>query len=117
MASNTIKEPVIALSAGPVAAYPEGLRAYSRPVHYDFDPYYQQFYEDVTRKAAKALRVKEPALILHCEPPPGIEAAAASLVGPQDVKLNLASGVYGKGFGNWSQRYNKELAEMEVSYA
>jgi pyridoxamine--pyruvate transaminase len=116
MASNTIKEPVITLSAGPVAAYPEVLRAYARPVQYDFDPYYQQFYEDVTRKAAKALRVKEPALILHCEPAPGIEAAAASLIGPQDVVLNLASGVYGKGFGYWSQRYNKELVEIEVPY-
>ena len=96
MTDTPVKEPVIPLSAGPVAAFPRVLRAMSRPVHYDFDPFFQQFYEDVTLKAAKALRVKQPALILHCEPAPGIEAAAASLIGPDDVVLNLASGVYGK---------------------
>jgi pyridoxamine--pyruvate transaminase len=115
-AKGPIKEPVITLSAGPVAAFPRILRAMSRPVHYDFDPWFQQFYEDVTRKAAKALRVKQPALILHCEPAPGIEAAAASLIAPTDVVLNLASGVYGKGFGYWSARYHKEMVEIEVPY-
>ena len=116
MTDTPVKEPVITLSAGPVAAFPRVLRAMSRPVHYDFDLFFQQFYEDVTLKAAKALRVKQPALILHCEPAPGIEAAAASLIGPDDVVLNLASGVYGKGFGYWSQRYNKEMIEIEVAY-
>ncbi|MGH6890698.1 MAG: pyridoxamine--pyruvate transaminase [Dongiaceae bacterium] len=113
---STIKEPVITLSAGPVAAFPRVLRAMSRPVHYDFDRYFQQFYEDVTLKCARALRTKAPTLILHVEPAPGIEAAAASLIGPDDVVLNLASGVYGKGFGYWSARYNKELVEIEVPY-
>jgi pyridoxamine--pyruvate transaminase len=115
-ANTSIKEPVITLSAGPVAAYPRILRAMSAPVHYDFDPYFQQFYETVARKAAKALRVRQPALILHCEPAPGIEATAASLIGPDDVVLNLASGVYGKGFGYWSARYHKEMVEIEVPY-
>src|SRR5262245_22786892 len=68
MTSNQVKEPVITLSAGPVPAFPRVLRAMSRPVHYDFDPYFQQFYENVTRKAALAMKVKQPALILHCEP-------------------------------------------------
>jgi pyridoxamine--pyruvate transaminase len=116
MALQPIKEPVITLSAGPVAAFPRVLRAMSRPVHYDFDPYFQSFYEDVTRKCAAAMRVKEPALILHCEPAPGIEAAAASLISPSDVVLNLASGVYGKGFGYWSQRYHKDMVEIEVPF-
>src|SRR5215813_12278140 len=93
-----IKEPVITLSAGPVAAYPRVLRAMSRPVHYDFDTWFQQYYEDVTRKCAKAMRTTAPALILQVEPAPGIEAAAASLISANDVVLNLASGVYGKGF-------------------
>ena len=114
--ASSLKEPVITLSAGPVAAFPRVLRAMSRPVHYDFDPFFQEFYEGVTIKCAKALRTKAPALILQVEPAPGIEAAAASLIGPNDVVLNLASGVYGKGFGYWSARYNKELVEIEVPY-
>ena len=111
-----VKEPVITLSAGPVPAYPRILRAFSRPVHYDFDPWFQQFYENVTRKAAHVMRVRDPALILHCEPAPGIEATAASLIGRGDVVLNLASGVYGKGFGYWSARYHKEMIEIEVPF-
>jgi pyridoxamine--pyruvate transaminase len=116
MQKNTEKEPIFTLSAGPVAAYPRVLRALSTPIQYDYDAYFQAFYEEVARKCATALRVKEPALILHYEPAAAIEAAAASLIGPDDVVLNLASGVYGKGFGYWSARYNKELVEIEVPY-
>lgn len=116
MRDKSIKEPVVTLSAGPVAVFPRVLQGLARPVHYDYDPYFQTFYEQVVGKVTRALRCKEPALILHCEPAPGLEAAAASLIGPDDVVLNLASGVYGKGFGYWSARYNKELVEIEVPY-
>src|SRR5690349_13906635 len=111
-----LKEPVITLSAGPVAAYPRILQAMSRPVQYDYDPWFQQYYEAIAKKAAKAMRTRQPALILQVEPAPGIEAAAASLISPNDVVLNLASGVYGKGFGYWSARYHKEMVEIEVPY-
>lgn len=114
--NHNTKEPVITLSAGPVAAYPRILQALSRPVQYDYDPWFQDFYESVARKCAKALRVKNPALILHCEPAPGIEATAASLIAPTDTVLNLASGVYGKGFGYWSARYHKDMIEIEVPF-
>ena len=63
------------------------LRAMARPVHYDYDPYFQHVYEATARKVTKALRAKDPALILHCEPAPGLEASAASLIGPDDVVL------------------------------
>ncbi len=116
MSPISVKEPVITLSAGPVACYPRVLRAMSRPVYYDFDTYFQEFYEKTVVKVTEALRAPDPALILHCEPAPGLEAAAASLIGPNDVVLNLASGVYGKGFGYWSARYNKELLEIEVPF-
>ncbi|MGH6720123.1 MAG: pyridoxal-phosphate-dependent aminotransferase family protein, partial [Alphaproteobacteria bacterium] len=116
MATIPIKEPVITLSAGPVACYPRVLRAMSRPVHYDFDPFFQHVYERTVRKLTRALRTREPALVLHCEPAPGLEACAASLIGPHDVVLNLVSGVYGKGFGYWAARYAKEVLEIEVPY-
>ncbi len=116
MSQIGVKEPVITLSAGPVACYPRVLRAMSRPVFYDFDSYFQEIYEKTVGKVTTALQAPDPALVLHCEPAPGLEAAAASLIGPDDVVLNLASGVYGKGFGYWSARYNKELLEIEVPY-
>ncbi len=111
-----VKEPVITLTSGPVSVYPRVLRALSRPVHYDFDPYFQHLYENVNIKVTRALKATQPALILHAEPAVGLEAAAASLISRNDVVLNLVSGVYGKFFGYWSARYNKELIEIEVPY-
>ncbi|HUR42976.1 MAG TPA: alanine--glyoxylate aminotransferase family protein [Aestuariivirga sp.] len=109
-------DPVITLTAGPVNAYPEVLRALSRTVLYDFDPAFQVHYERVVEKASKAMRLKNKALILHGEPVLGLEAAAASIITPQDTVLNLASGVYGKGFGYWAKRYSPKLLEIEVPY-
>ncbi|MGF1608340.1 MAG: pyridoxamine--pyruvate transaminase [Kiloniellales bacterium] len=116
MPSGLPKQPVITLSAGPVPAYQRVLQAMAGPVHYDYDVYFQALYEQVARKWATALRTKEPPLILHYEPAVGLEAASASLIGKDDVVLNLASGVYGKGFGYWAARTAKEVVEIEVPY-
>src|SRR5690606_20255434 len=66
--------------------------------------------------AQAAMRLSTPPVILQGEPVLGLEAAAASLIARDDVVLNLASGVYGKGFGYWAARYCKELVEIEVPY-
>ena len=116
MENAAIKPPVMTLTSGPVAVYPRVQEALSRPVPYDYDPYFQDYYEQVSLKAARAMRSERPALILHAEPAVAIEAAAASLISPDDVVLNLASGVYGKGFGYWALRYCKRLEEVEVPY-
>jgi len=109
-------KPVITLSSGPVDAYPEVLRGLGRAVLYDYDPAFQLFYEQVVDKAQKAMRLSTRPVILHGEPVLGLEAAAASLITPQDTVLNLVSGVYGKGFGYWAQRYSPKLLEIETSY-
>ncbi|TIL50723.1 MAG: alanine--glyoxylate aminotransferase family protein, partial [Mesorhizobium sp.] len=85
------------LTAGPVNAYPDVLRGLGRTVLYDYDPAFQLLYERVVDKAQKAMRLSNKPVILHGEPVLGLEAAAASLITPDDVVLNLASGVYGKG--------------------
>lgn len=110
------KPPVLTLSAGPVQSYPDVLQAMARPQGYDFDPSFQGFYERTARRCAEAMRWPQPALILQAEPAVAIEAAAASLISKRDVVLNLASGVYGKGFGYWSARYHKEMVEIEVPF-
>ncbi|SJM33208.1 pyridoxamine--pyruvate transaminase [Mesorhizobium delmotii] len=109
-------EPVITLTAGPVNAYPDVLRGLGRTVLYDHDPAFQLFYERVVDKAQRAMRLTNKPVILHGEPVLGLEAAAASLITPDDVVLNLASGVYGKGFGYWAKRYSQHLLEIEVPY-
>ena len=108
--------PVFTLTAGPVDAYPEVLRALGRTVLYDYDPAFQAFYEGVALKAQKAMGTDTPPLILQGEPVLALEGAAASLIAKEDVVLNLASGVYGKGFGYWAARYAKTVEEIEVPY-
>ena len=116
MENLPLKAPTMTLTAGPVAIYPRVQEALSRPVTYDYAPYYLELYERVCLKAGQAMRWDKPALILQVEPAPAIEAAAASLISAEDTVLNLASGVYGKGFGYWALRYCKRLTEVEVPY-
>jgi len=116
MTASQMKPPVITLTAGPVQGYPNVLQAMAKPLGYDYDPSFQAFYEETALKCAKAMRWPDPALILQAEPAVAIEAAAASLISKDDVVLNLASGVYGKGFGYWSARYHKDMVEIEVPY-
>ncbi|MFW6028455.1 MAG: alanine--glyoxylate aminotransferase family protein, partial [bacterium] len=106
--------PVMTLTSGPVNAYPEVLQGLARTVFYDFDPYFQKFYERVVDKARKAMRTSTRPVVQQGEPVLGLESAAASLIGKSDVVLNLASGVYGKGFGYWAKRYTPNLLEIEV---
>lgn len=108
--------PVFTLTAGPVDAYPEVLRALGTTVLYDYDPAFQAFYESVALKAQQAMNSDSPPLILQGEPVLALEGAAASLIAREDVVLNLASGVYGKGFGYWAARYAKRVEEIEVPY-
>ncbi len=116
MTDQNIKMPAITLTSGPVQGYPEVLQAMARPLGYDYDPSFQLFYEETAKQCAAAMRWPDPALIIQAEPAVAIEAAAASLISRNDVVLNLASGVYGKGFGYWSARYHKEMVEIEVPY-
>ncbi len=110
------RPPAFTLTAGPVDAYPEVLRAMGTTVLYDYDPAFQAYYEAVARKAQKAMETDSPPVILQGEPVLGLEAAAASLIAKDDVVLNLASGVYGKGFGYWAARYAARVDEIEVAY-
>jgi pyridoxamine--pyruvate transaminase len=111
-----LKAPTITLTSGPVTVYPRVQEALSRPVPYDYDPYFQALYERVSLETGRAMRIGGPALILHAEPAVGLEALAASLIARNDTVLNLVSGVYGKGFGQWAARYCGRLIEVEVPY-
>ena len=110
------QEPVLILTTGPVQAYPAVLRALATPVSYDSDPAFRQRYAAVLERARLALRSRTVPVILQGEPVLALEAAAASMIGAGDVVLNLASGVYGKGFAGWARRYAREVIELEVPF-
>lgn len=116
MRYDELLPPVFTLTTGPVDAYSQVLRALSSPVLYDYDPAFLGFYESVVEKLRSALKTRHLPVILHGEPVLALEAGAASLIGSDDVVLNLVSGVYGAGFGFWAKRYCKELLEIRVPY-
>lgn len=109
--------PALTLTTGPVDAYAAVLRGLAQPVLYDYDPAFRAHYAAVNGKVGQALRcAASTPVILQGEPVLGLEAAAASLIAPGDVVLNLASGVYGEGFGFWAKRYAAELLEIKVPF-
>ncbi|NDL65450.1 pyridoxamine--pyruvate transaminase [Acerihabitans arboris] len=116
MMKNAGNDPLFTLTTGPVDAYPAVLRALSMPVWYDYDPAFLACFERVSRKAAAAMRTESIPLILQGEPVLALEAAAASLIARHDVVLNLVSGVYGAGFGDWAGRYCATVRELAVAY-
>jgi pyridoxamine--pyruvate transaminase len=116
MKNYSVAEPVLTLTYGAVDAYPEVMRAMSRPILFDLDPAFLAQFEAVNEKARIALRQSNQPVILQGAPTLGVEAAAASLVAPDDKVLNLVNGVYSKGFSRWAQRYCKQLIEVEIPY-
>jgi len=111
-----MRETLFTIGAGPVDMYPEVRAAFTRPQPSDADPAFLAFYQRVNEKLTGVFRSTTPATILQSEAILGIEAAAASLIAREDVVLNLASGIYGKGFGYWAARYAREVVEIETPY-
>jgi pyridoxamine--pyruvate transaminase len=109
-------QPVLTLTTGPVDAYAAVLRGLAAPVLYDYDPAFQATYERVCRKLQGMVRSQTVPVLLHGEPVLALEAAAASAIGPDDVVLNLVSGVYAKGFAGWAGRSGAEVVELAVAY-
>ncbi|KFI24459.1 pyridoxamine--pyruvate transaminase [Paenirhodobacter enshiensis] len=116
MTEPRVKPAQFTLTTGPVNCYPEVLLALGRPVSYDYDPVFQDFYEALSRKLQKAMGSETMPVILQGEPVLGLEAVAASLVGPQDHVLNLVSGVYGAAYGFWLRPHAASMTELRVDY-
>ena len=108
--------PIFTLTTGPVDAYPAVLRGLASPVLYDYDPAFQRTYQRVSEKLQTVVKSETVPVILHGEPVLALEAAAASLIGPHDVMLNLVNGVYSKGFAPWAAKSGAEIVELAVPY-
>ncbi|MDA8313798.1 MAG: alanine--glyoxylate aminotransferase family protein [Actinomycetota bacterium] len=107
---------VYTLSAGPSGATPATLAALQKPVLYHYDPEFLDFYQMTIERLQAAFATSSVPVVLQGEAVLGLEAAAASLIAPTDVVLNLVSGVFGKGFGYWARRYAREVIDLEVPY-
>jgi pyridoxamine--pyruvate transaminase len=104
------------LTGGPSGATPATLAALGSPILNHLDPAFVAFYAQTAELLRQAFGTPQTPVILHGEGVLGLEASAACAIGPDDVVLNLVSGVFGKGYGSWARRYAREVVEVEVGY-
>jgi len=112
----TTRDPAFNLTGGPAGATAATLAALSRPILHHLDPAFGTLYQQTVELLQQAFETRQSPVILQGEAVVGLEAAAASLIGPGDVVLNLVSGMYGRGYGDWARRYAREVIEIEVPY-
>lgn len=108
--------PQMTLSGGPVQVTERTLRDQSRPVLYHYDPAFIEIFARTCELLQKVFRTRYDVVVLQGEAILGLEAAAACLLSPGDKVLNLVSGVFGKWFELFIDKYGGETIELAVPY-
>ncbi|NJN92991.1 MAG: alanine--glyoxylate aminotransferase family protein [Anaerolineales bacterium] len=108
--------PVMNLSGGPVELTSRTLRDMARPVMYHYDPAFIEFYDHTCQLLQQVYRTQYDVVIMQGEAVLGLEAAAACLISPGDKVLNLVSGVYGKFYQDFIEKYGGVTIEVAVPY-
>jgi pyridoxamine---pyruvate transaminase len=108
--------PVFTLATGPVGSTPATQAALAQPVLHHTDPAFRALYAETVTLLREAFGTSVDPVIFPGEAVVGIEAAAAALIGPDDVVLNVVSGIYGKAFGQLAARFAREVIEVETAY-
>lgn len=106
--------PIMNLAAGPVETTQRTLRDTARPVLYHYDPAFLDLFGRTTDLLRQVFRTRHDVVIMQGEAVLGIEAAVASLVAPGDRVLCLASGVFGRWFGDLVRGVGGEPIELSV---
>jgi pyridoxamine---pyruvate transaminase len=108
--------PVFTLATGPVGSTPTTQAALAQPVLHHTDPAFRALYAETVTLLREAFGTSVDPVIFPGEAVVGIEAAAAALIGPDDVVLNVVSGIYGRAFGQLAARFAREVIEVETGY-
>lgn len=108
--------PVLTLAGGPVQVTDRTLRDQSRPVLYHNDPAFKELFARTCDLLQQVYRTKYDVVIMQGEALLGLEAAAACLLSPGDKVLNLVSGVFGKGYEYYIEKYGGTTVELAVAY-
>jgi pyridoxamine---pyruvate transaminase len=104
------------LAAGPVEVPERTLREMARPVLYHYDPAFKEVFAHASELLKQVYRTQYDVVIMQGEAILGLEAAAASLIAPGDKVLNLVSGVFGKWFQLFIDKFGGETTEIAVPY-
>ena len=113
---NSATGPVFTLATGPVGSTPATQAALAQPVLHHTDPAFRALYAETVTLLREAFGTSVDPVIFPGEAVVGIEAAASALIGPDDVVLNVVSGIYGKAFGQLAGRFAREVIEVETAY-
>jgi pyridoxamine---pyruvate transaminase len=108
--------PRLNLAAGPVEVMPQTLHDLARPTLYHYDPAFIELFAHTTDLLKRVFRTEYDVVIMQGEAILGLEAAAASLIRPGDKVLNLVSGVFGKWFQDFIEKFGGETIEVAVGY-
>ncbi len=108
--------PRLNLAAGPVQVTARTLRDQARPILYHYDPAFLELFARTSDLLRQVFRTEYDVIIMQGEAILGLEAAAASLISPGDKVLNLVSGVFGKWFQDFIDKYGGETIELAVPY-
>ncbi len=108
--------PRMNMAAGPVEVPQRTLRAMTQPVLYHYDESFKELFGRTSGLLKQVFRTDYDAVIMQGEAILGLEAAAASLISPGDKVLNLVSGVFGKWFQFFIEKYGGETIELAVPY-
>lgn len=108
--------PIMNLAAGPVEVTDRTLREQARPVLYHYDPAFLELFERTSGLLQRVYQTQHDVVIMQGEAILGLEAAAACLISPSDKVLNLVSGVFGKWFELFIDKYGGETVEVAVPY-
>src|ERR1700729_3013600 len=107
--------PTFTLATGPVGSTPATQAALAQPVLHHTDPAFRALYAETVSLLREAFGTSVDPVIFPGEAVVGIEAAAAALIGPDDVVLNVVSGIYGQAFGQLAARFAREVVEVETA--
>src|SRR6476469_5322607 len=104
------------MAGGPVEVPDRTRRDLSQPVLYHYDPAFKGLFAHTQDLLKQVYRTEYDVIIMQGEAILGLEAAAASLIAPGDKVLNLVSGVFGKWFELFIEKFGGETIEIAVPY-
>lgn len=108
--------PYLSVASGPGEVTNRTLRDHIRPIVNHYDPAFIEFFARTTDLLKAVFQTRHDVVIMQGETVLGMEAVAASLISPGDKVLNLVSGIFGKWFQTFIDRYDGETIELAVPY-
>jgi pyridoxamine--pyruvate transaminase len=104
------------LTAGPTTCSSTTLAALGSPIVYHYDPAFLETFRETEELAKRVFRTQADMVLMQGEAVLGLEAAGRAVVRPGMACLNLSSGVFGKGYGDWLRAWGATVYEVAAPY-